>query len=140
MATRTDHERGHLVSRRYQFDNPLPAVRESAPPVYQPQPLSPVYGGQPQQVVVQHIHQAPPDRTVQRVALGAGVGGGVVAAGVIFLPLLIEALDAMVASLVVLAVMAAVGGWTVVQVLNSIGSKDQQATKVTGKSLLRKGR
>ncbi|MEV4193375.1 DUF6251 family protein, partial [Streptomyces toxytricini] len=28
------------------------------------------------QVVHQHIHQAPPDRTVQRIALGAGVGAG----------------------------------------------------------------
>ncbi|WP_323185973.1 DUF6251 family protein [Streptomyces sp. NBC_00233] len=35
-----------------------------------------------QQVIHQHIHQAPPDRTVQRVALGSGAGAGAVAPGV----------------------------------------------------------
>lgn len=125
--------------RRYQFDNPLPAVRETTPPVvYQPQPLPAAYGQQPQQVVVQHIHQAPPDRTIARVALGAGVGGGMVAAGVYFGPLLVAALASMAASLAVLAVVAVAGGWAVVSVVRSIdGHADAKAAR---KALTRKGR
>ena len=127
------------MTRRYQFDNPLPAVREAAPPVvYQPQPLAPAYEQPTQQVVVQHIHQAPPDRTVQRVALGAGVGGGMVAAGVYFGPLLVAALASMAASLAVLAVVAVVGGWAVVTVVRTVdGHADAKAAR---KALARKGR
>ncbi|MEV6311469.1 DUF6251 family protein [Streptomyces sp. NPDC051840] len=73
----------------------------------------------PQQIV-QHIHQAPPDRTVQRVALGSGVGAGAVAAGVYFGPLLIGALTAIAANLAFLAFIALVLGWSVVTVVRAI--------------------
>ena len=113
------------TSRRYQFDNPLPAVREAAPPsVYRPEPLAPAYDQQPQVV---HIHQAPPDRTMQRVALGAGMGGGAVAAGVYFGPLLVATLASMAASMAFIALIAAVSGWAVVSVVRSVGGPDGKA-------------
>ncbi|MER6231421.1 DUF6251 family protein [Streptomyces sp. NPDC001725] len=79
----------------------------------------------PQQIV-QHIHQAPPDRTVQRVALGSGVGAGAVAAGVYFGPLLVGALTAIAANLAFLAFIALVLGWSVVTVVRAIapGTRD----------------
>ncbi len=121
----------------YQFDMPLPAVRESASPVvYQPQPLTPAYD-QPQHQVV-HIHQAPPDRTVQRVALGAGMGGGAVAAGVYFGPLLVATLTSMAASLAVLAIVAVAGAWAVVSVVRTVDG--HQAAKANRRALSRKGR
>ncbi|MFE2236100.1 DUF6251 family protein [Streptomyces sp. NPDC059442] len=76
------------------------------------------------QVVHQHIHQAPPDRTVQRVALGSGVGAGAVAAGVYFGPLLVGALTAIAANLAILALLAAVLSWGVVTVVKSVGGRD----------------
>jgi hypothetical protein len=66
---------------------------------------------QPPQVV--HIHQAPPDRTVQRLALGAGTGAGAVAAAVYFGPLLI-------ASLWSIAIVFAVGGLVLAVVVRAI--------------------
>lgn len=66
---------------------------------------------QPPQVI--HIHQAPPDRTVQRVALGAGVGGGAVASAVYFGPLL-------VASLWSIAIVFAVGGLVLAVIVRGI--------------------
>ncbi|MFJ4121530.1 DUF6251 family protein [[Kitasatospora] papulosa] len=88
----------------------------------------------PQQIV-QHIHQAPPDRTVQRIALGSGVGAGAVAGGVYFGPLLVAALTAMAANLAMLAFLAAVMAWGVVTVVKSIGGN---GTKAASKSLRRK--
>ncbi|MFJ8336035.1 DUF6251 family protein [Streptomyces sp. NPDC094437] len=76
------------------------------------------------QVVHQHVHQAPPDRTVQRVALGSGVGAGMVAAGVYFGPLLVGVLTAMAANLALLALIAAVCAWGVVTVVRSVGGSD----------------
>lgn len=73
---------------------------------------------------VVHIHQAPPDRTVQRVALGSGVGAGAVAAGVYFGPLLVGVLTTMAANLALLAFLAAVMAWGVVTVIKSVGSTD----------------
>lgn len=111
--------------RRYQFDNPLPAPRDPHPPVYQPQPIgTPAVYDQQQPIVVQHIHQAPPDRTVQRIALGAGAGGGAVAAGVYFGPLLVTSLTVIGANLLFLAFIAAVGAWGVVTVVRSLGGPD----------------
>jgi hypothetical protein len=66
---------------------------------------------QPPQVV--HVHQAPPDRTVQRLALGAGTGAGAVAAAVYFGPLL-------VASLWSIAVVFAVGGLVLAVIVRAI--------------------
>lgn len=88
----------------------------------------------PQQIV-QHIHQAPPDRTVQRIALGSGVGAGAVAAGVYFGPLLVGVLTAIAANLALLAFLAAVMAWGVVTVVKSIGGTD---TKAASKSLRRR--
>ncbi|MFE9252008.1 DUF6251 family protein [Streptomyces sp. NPDC007088] len=80
----------------------------------------------PQQIV-QHIHQAPPDRTVQRIALGSGVGAGAVAAGVYFGPLLVGVLTAIAANLAMLAFLAAVMAWGVVSVVKSVGGSDGKA-------------
>ncbi|MFE7262740.1 DUF6251 family protein [Streptomyces sp. NPDC057592] len=80
----------------------------------------------PQQIV-QHIHHAPPDRTVQRIALGSGVGAGAVAAGVYFGPLLVGVLTAVAANLAILAFLVVVLAWGVVTVVKSIGGTDGQA-------------
>ncbi|QIK07893.1 hypothetical protein G7Z12_19420 [Streptomyces sp. ID38640] len=122
--------------RRYQFDNQLPVPRDQRPPVYQPESMAaPAVPDQPH-VVVQHIHQAPPDRTVQRVALGAGAGGGAVAAGVYFGPLLVAAISSMAISLAVVALVVVASAWGVVTVVRSIGGPDGKAA---AKTLRRKG-
>ncbi|MFH9244703.1 DUF6251 family protein [Streptomyces lydicus] len=124
--------------RRYQFDNHLPAVipQQQQAPVYRPEMLpTPGYAEQPH-VVVQHIHQAPPDRTLQRVALGAGVGAGAVAGAVYFGPLLVAAISSMAVSLAVVALVVVVIAWGVVTVVRSIGGPEGQAAAKT----LRKGR
>lgn len=93
-----------------------------------PAALPAAYAGP--QVVHQHIHQAAPDRTVQRIALGSGVGAGAVAAGVYFGPLLIAALTAIAANIAFLAFLALVLGWAVRTVVKSVGSPDgTQAVK-----------
>ncbi|MBT2369529.1 hypothetical protein J7E88_30710 [Streptomyces sp. ISL-10] len=79
------------------------------------------------QVVHQHVHHAPPDRTVQRIALGSGVGAGAVAAGVYFGPLLVGVLTAIAANLALLALIAAVCAWGVVTVVKSVGGTDGKA-------------
>ncbi|MBM9621315.1 DUF6251 family protein [Streptomyces zhihengii] len=83
------------------------------------------------QVVHQHIHQAPPDRTVQRLALGTGIGAGTMAAGVYFGPLLVGVLTAMAANLALLALLAAVCAWGVVTVVKSVGGADGKAAAKT---------
>ena len=94
--------------------------------VYADPALLPAQKQMAPQPIVQHIHQAPPDRTVQRVALGSGVGAGAVAAGVYFGPLLIGALTAIAANLAMLAFIALVLGWSVTTVVRAVGdnSKD----------------
>ncbi|MFE2239285.1 DUF6251 family protein [Streptomyces virginiae] len=79
------------------------------------------------QVVHQHIHQAAPDKTVQRIALGSGVGADAVAAGVYFGPLLIGALTAIAANLAMLAFLALILGWGVHTVVKSLGSPEAGA-------------
>ncbi|MEU8993445.1 DUF6251 family protein [Streptomyces caniferus] len=114
--------------RRYQFDNQLPVPRNPDQQlVYRPEPLGAPAPFEQPPMVVQHIHQAPPDRTVQRVALGAGAGGGAVAAGVYFGPLLVGSLTAIAANLALLAFIAAVGTWGVVTVVRSVGGPDGKA-------------
>ncbi|MFJ3751917.1 DUF6251 family protein [Streptomyces rubiginosohelvolus] len=83
-----------------------------------------------------HVHQAPPDRTVQRLALGSGMGAGAVAAGVYFGPLLVGVLTAIAANLALLALVASVCGWGVVTVVKSVSGSDGKAAT----SSLRKGR
>ncbi|MFJ4336589.1 DUF6251 family protein [Streptomyces sp. NPDC088915] len=100
-----------------------------------PAPVQPVAP----QVVHQHIHQAPPDRTVQRIALGSGIGAGTVAAGVYFGPLLVGALTAIAANLALLAFLAAVLAWGVVTVVKSVGGPDgKAAAKILTKSRKRR--
>ncbi|MDI5968626.1 DUF6251 family protein [Streptomyces sp. SL13] len=124
------------MTDRYRFDNPLPAPTTVPPTVHQP--YIPAACETTPQMVVQHIHQAAPDRTVQRVALGAGVGGGAVVAGVYFGPLLVAALASMAASLAVVALVAVAAGWAVVHVVRAVdGHAD---AKTARKSLTRKGR
>ncbi|MFB6477551.1 DUF6251 family protein [Streptomyces virginiae] len=79
------------------------------------------------QVVHQHIHQAAPDKTVQRIALGSGVGAGAVAAGVYFGPLLIGALTAIAANIAMLAFLALILAWGVHTVVKSTGSPNAAA-------------
>ncbi|MFH8687876.1 DUF6251 family protein [Streptomyces anulatus] len=104
-----------------------PAYTDHLPAAYQPTNAVP-------QVV--HVHQAPPDRTVQRLALGSGVGAGAVAAGVYFGPLLVGVLTAIAANLALLALVASVCAWGVVTVVKSVGGADGKAAA----SSLRKGR
>ncbi|MEW1725244.1 DUF6251 family protein [Streptomyces sp. NPDC093109] len=88
-----------------------------------------------------HVHQAPPDRTVQRIALGSGVGAGAVAAGVYFGPLLVGVLTAMAANLALLALLAAVCAWGVVTVVKAVTPGDKpDGTQQPGKRVSRKGR
>jgi len=83
---------------------------------YAPMPLQQAQ----QQPQVVHIHQAAPDRTVQRVALGTGMGAGAVAAGVYFGPLLIAAITSMAISLAVVALVVVVAGWATVTVVRTV--------------------
>ncbi|MFE6815618.1 DUF6251 family protein [Streptomyces sp. NPDC057677] len=105
-----------LPDGTYTYADQLPAIQ--APPAAP-------------QVVHQHIHQAPPDRTVQRIALGSGIGAGTVAAGVYFGPLLVGALTAIAANLAILTFLAAVLAWGVVSVVKSIGGTDGKAAAKT---------
>ncbi|MGM9386824.1 DUF6251 family protein [Streptomyces antibioticus] len=103
-----------LPDGRYVY-NDTPATVSPMPPV------------QPAPTVIQHIHHAPPDRTVQRLALGSGIGAGAVAAGVYFGPLLVGVLTAIAANLAILALLAAVMTWGVVTVVRSVGGSDGKA-------------
>ncbi|MEU9613440.1 DUF6251 family protein [Streptomyces sp. NPDC048209] len=91
----------------------------------------------PQQIV-QHIHQAPPDRTVQRIALGSGVGAGAVAAGVYFGPLLVGVLTAIAANLAILAFLAVAMVWGVTTLVKSAGETAGNAS--TGSARRGRGR
>ncbi|MFH8564984.1 DUF6251 family protein [Streptomyces sp. NPDC017988] len=100
-----------LPDGTYAYSDRLPAPVQAAAPA----------------VVHQHIHQAPPDRTVQRMALGSGVGAGAVAAGVYFGPLLVGVLTAIAANLALLAFLAVVLTWGMVTVVRSVGGTDGKA-------------
>ncbi|MFD5114852.1 DUF6251 family protein [Streptomyces sp. NPDC058391] len=76
---------------------------------------------------VVHIHQAAPDRTVQRVALGSGVGAGAVGASVYFGPMLIAAITSMAISLAVVALVVVATAWGLVTVVRSVGGTDGKA-------------
>lgn len=121
---------------------PIPAQVVRLPDgtyTYADQASLPVQQNGPQ-IVHQHIHQAPPDRTVQRIALGSGVGAGAVAAGVYFGPLLVGVLTAIAANLAMLAFLAAVSAWGVVTVVKSIGgSEGKAATKSVSRARRRRG-
>ncbi|MFJ9819966.1 DUF6251 family protein [Streptomyces sp. NPDC101151] len=103
----------------------------------QPATIAPMAPPQAPPMVVQHIHHAPPDRTVQRIALGSGVGAGAVAAGVYFGPLLVGVLTAVAANLAILTLLAVAMAWGVVTVVRSVGGTDGRAA---AKRMGRKGR
>ncbi|MEW2518147.1 DUF6251 family protein [Actinacidiphila alni] len=67
-----------------------------------------------------HVHQAPPDHTVQRLALGAGVGAGAVAGAVFFGPLLIASLTTMAVIVLAGALAIAVLAWAIVHVVTGV--------------------
>lgn len=100
---------------------------------YQVAPLAPA---QPQVV---HIHQAAPDRTVQRLALGAGMGAGTVSAAVYFGPLLVGALTAIAVDLAVVAVVIVAAAWAVVVMVRAVGGPDGKSAAKTLQST-RRGR
>ncbi|SCD49048.1 Putative Holin-X, holin superfamily III [Streptomyces sp. TverLS-915] len=104
------------LPRRYRFDNaaPTPTAHHTAPlplPAEETTPAVLPVADDGTRVVVQHIHQAPPDRTVQRLAVGAGMGGGALAAGVYFGPLLVAALTSIAVSLAVVALVVVAVAW-----------------------------
>ncbi|WP_342610963.1 DUF6251 family protein [Streptomyces albidoflavus] len=82
--------------------------------------------GQPPVV---HIHEAPPDRTTQRIALGTGIGAGTVAAGVYFGPLLVAALTSMAISLVVVALLVVVVVWGLSSASKTIRDNNRDARR-----------
>ncbi|MFJ8587518.1 DUF6251 family protein [Streptomyces sp. NPDC093595] len=113
-----------LPDGTYAYADHLPAIQSAAVP----------------QVVHQHIHQAPPDRTVQRIALGSGVGAGAVAAGVYFGPLLVGVLTAIAANLTILAFLAVAMAWGVVSVVRSVGGAEGKAAANNLSRSRRKGK
>ncbi|MEU5158578.1 DUF6251 family protein [Streptomyces sp. NPDC020875] len=96
-----------------------------APPGTLPTPHQP-HGATPVPQVV-HVHQAPPDRTLQRVALGGGVGAGAVGASVYFGPLLVAAITSMAVSLAVVALVIVCVTWGLATAIKSIGGPDGTA-------------
>lgn len=66
---------------------------------------------------VVHVHQAAPDRTVQRLALGTGIGAGSVAAAVYFGPLLVASLTTIAVIVLAGALAIAVLAWAIVHVV-----------------------
>ncbi|MFJ9419795.1 DUF6251 family protein [Streptomyces sp. NPDC101227] len=118
-----------MPPRRYQFDNQLPVPRQDPSlPVYQPQPLpGPAAYDDGRQIIVQHIHQAPPDRTLQRVTLAAGAGGGAVVAGVFLGPMVVTVLASAALPLAFLALALVAAAWGVGTVVKAAGSEDAKA-------------
>lgn len=109
----------------YATDTDLTPYQAPAGPMVPPGP----------QVVHQHIHQAPPDRTVQRVALGSGIGAGAVGASVYFGPMLVAAITSMAVSLAVVALVVVAVTWGFVTVVRTVGGADG---KRAAKSLRRR--
>lgn len=109
------------LPKRYRFDNTWPVPREPAHLPVQPSAVVAQTDTTGQSPQVVHIHQAPPDRTLQRVALGAGMGGGAVAAGVVYGPLLVAAFTSIAITLLVLALAVAVLTWGIVTVVRAVG-------------------
>lgn len=115
--------------RKYRFDNPtptfeprpLPARRPDALPAESYEQQYPAqYTQQPQPVIVQHIHQAPPDRVLQRLALGAGMGAGATTTAVYYGPLLVASMEMVAITFLVGGLVIAVLAWSVVSVVGSL--------------------
>jgi hypothetical protein len=125
-----------LTPKPYQFTNPVPTFEprplparrpdEGWAPVPTPDADQQVWQAQ-QPVQVVHIHEAaPPDRTLQRLAFGAGFGAGSVPAAVYFGPLL-------TASLTVMAIIVLAGGLAIavlaVSIVHVVGALKPEQTK-----------
>lgn len=118
------------VPKRYRFDNQTPSFEPRPLPVprpaegYAPVPTPggdqafPVYAEKVPQII--HVHQAPPDRTLQRLAMGAGAGAGAVAAGVYYGPLLTASLSFMAICIAVTGLVVMVVAWAIVMVARSV--------------------
>ena len=91
---------------------------------------------QPQVV---HVHQAAPDRTVQRVALGSGIGAGTVAAGVYFGPLLVAAMTSMAISLAVVAVIIVALVWGATTIVRTLAAPEGEKAAQTLAKARRRG-
>lgn len=120
--------------KRYRFDNQVPTFEPRPLPARRPdegQQIAPTPAPdqafswhqekvpvQPQQII--HVHQAPPDRSLQRLALGAGMGAGAVAAGVYYGPLLTASLSFMAICIVVTGLVVMVVAWAIVMVARSV--------------------
>ncbi|MGW5394696.1 DUF6251 family protein [Streptomyces koyangensis] len=91
--------------------------------------------GQPQVV---HIHQAAPDRTTQRIALGTGIGAGTVAAGVYFGPLLVGVLTSMAISLAVVALVVVATAWGLITTVRTVARDGEQAAENVRKARRRR--
>ncbi|QXE39219.1 hypothetical protein KQY30_18145 [Streptomyces sp. GMY02] len=89
---------------------------------------------------VVHIHQAAPDRTVQRVALGSGIGAGAVGASVYFGPMLIAAITSMAVSLAVAALVVIAITYGLVTVVRSVGGTDGKNAAAQAAPKSRRGR
>lgn len=118
-------------SERYNFSNRLPVPREPERlPVERPAAgeISPPDAGHivPSTPRVVHYHQAPPDRTLQRVALGAGVGAGAVAAGVYFAPMLIVLVQSLVIGLITIVVGLAIACCAIVAVVGAFTGRGRR--------------
>ena len=118
--------------KRYQFDMPMAPVEPRPLPVRRPDTEQgyPLVGTpasdqqvwqatQPVQQVV-HIHQAPPDRVLQRLALGAGIGAGATAGAVYFGPLLVASMEMIAITFLIGGLVIAVLAWSVVSVVGSL--------------------
>jgi hypothetical protein len=121
--------------KKYRFDMPVPTFEPRPLPARRPDegwaPV-PTPGGeqqvwqaqQPVQVI--HVHEAaPPDKTLQKMAFGAGFGAGSIPAAVYFGPLL-------TASLTVMAIIVLAGGLAIavlaVSIVHVVGAlKPEQA-------------
>lgn len=117
------------VPRKYRFDVPMPGSEPRPLPVRRPEavpaehdrwvPAGP-YEPQPVQQVI-HVHEAAqPDRVLQRLALGAGMGLGATFAAVYLGPLLVASMELMVITLLAGGLVIGVMAWAVVSVVGSL--------------------
>lgn len=114
--------------KRYRFDTPMPSPEPRPLPVRRPEgsvaqeatQLPEFYEPQPVQQVV-HIHEAAqPDRVLQRLALGAGMGAGATTTAVYFGPLLVASMEMVAITFLVGGLVITVLAWSIVSVVGSL--------------------
>jgi hypothetical protein len=113
--------------RKYRFDTPGPTFEPRPLPVRRPESSVaqtatqlPEQAQQYAQPQVVHIHQAPPDRVLQRLALGAGMGAGATTVAVYYGPLLVASMEMVAITFLVGGLVIAVLAWSVVSVVRSV--------------------